>query len=506
MSKKTFYVSTPIYYPSGKLHIGHAYTTTLADILKRYKKEMGYETFFLTGSDEHGQKIEQKAEESKVSPQEYVDEMVLGFKELWRLLDISNDKFIRTTDSYHVETVKKIFTEIYKKGFIYPSIYEGKYCKSCEEFLTKEQMNEKGEHLVCLKEATNFKEETYMLKVSNFVNYLNEIFETNFLEPENRKKEMLNNFVNNNLEDLSITRISFTWGIPINENPKHIVYVWLDALTNYITALGYMQKDDNLFKKFWSKDTEIVQLVGKEITRFHSIYWPIILKTLDLRMPDKLLSHGWILSNNNKMSKSIGNVVDPIELIKKYSSDALRFYIANDLPMNRDGSFTEELFVESFNTNLANNFGNLISRVSQMIIKYFDGLLKATDIENHALVKEGIKTIESYQKLMNQYNISEATSKIIKLGQECNKFIEDSKPWVLAKENKIDELNNVLTILQRNILIISYLLKPILVKKYSQMIEQMGVDEEQVTFDNLLKNKIKYNKITNKLVLFERIK
>ncbi|QHX37069.1 methionine--tRNA ligase [Spiroplasma sp. BIUS-1] len=503
--KKTFYVTTPIYYPSGNLHIGHAYTTTLADVVSRYKKENGFEVFFLTGSDEHGQKIEQKAQENNLKPKEYVDEIVKGFVNLWKILDIEYDRFIRTTDEDHVFAVQQIFTELLEKDLIYPSTYKGKYCISCEEFLTTEQMDENFVHNVCGKEAKDFEEETYMLRVSKFQKYLQDLFETNFLEPEARKKEMLNNFINNDLEDLSVTRVSFNWGIQIKENPKHVIYVWLDALSNYITALGFKSKDDSLLKKFWSEDTEILQIIGKEITRFHSIYWPVMLDSLGLKAPNKLLSHGWILSGDKKMSKSIGNVLDPVEIINTYSSDALRFYIINNLPTDKDGSFTNELFIESFNNNLANNVGNLISRVSNMIIKYFDGILPKKDISNHWLVKKGLETIEDYKKNMDKYEMSEATQCVLKLGQECNKFIEDSKPWALEKEGKNEELLEVLSVLQKNIVIISYLLKPILVKSYPNMIKQMGLNPESINFENI-NGDLSYEKIIDKLVLFERIK
>ncbi|QEH62398.1 methionyl-tRNA synthetase [Spiroplasma chinense] len=505
--KKSFFVSTPIYYPSGKLHIGHTYTTTLADVMARYKKENGYDVFFLTGSDEHGQKIEQKANEANLTPKEYVDGIVESFKDLWTKLHIDFDRFIRTTDEDHMKAVQKIFSLLLEKELIYPSEYKGKYCVSCEEFLTYEQMDENFVHNVCKNVAKDFQEETYMLKVSAFKDFLVDLFKTNFLEPEARKKEMLNNFINNDLEDLSVTRVSFKWGIPVIENSNHVIYVWIDALSNYITALGWGSEDDSLLKKFWSKDSEVLQFVGKEITRFHSIYWPVILKSLDLKMPDKLLSHGWILSGGNKMSKSLGNVVDPIELIEKYSSDAVRFYVANNLPTDKDGNLTEELFVESFNTNLANNVGNLISRVSNMIIKYFDGKLNKVDLDlNRPLVKLGLETIDEYKKQMDVYNISEATQTVLKLGQECNKFIEDTKPWALEKEGKLEELNLVLSILQKNIIIISFLLKPILTENYSKMIGQMGLENNEINFENISENNFDYKQITNKLVLFERIK
>ncbi|ARU90874.1 methionyl-tRNA synthetase [Spiroplasma clarkii] len=459
----------------------------------------------MTGSDEHGQKIEQKAAEAGVTPQSYVDTIVSSFKDLWKILEIDYDRFIRTTDKDHVAAVQKLFSNLLAQDLIYPSKYKGKYCISCEEFLTAEQMDEGFIHKVCQKEAIDFEEETYMLRVSNFKKYLTELFETNFLEPEARKKEMLNNFINNNLEDLSVTRVSFDWGIQVLENPKHVIYVWLDALSNYITALGWGSEDNSKLKQFWIEG-EVLQYVGKEITRFHAIYWPVMLQALGLKAPDKLVSHGWILSKDTKMSKSLGNVIDPVEIIETYGADALRFYIANNLPTEKDGNFTNDLFIESFNTNLANNVGNLISRVSNMIIKYFDGLLPSVEIEQHPLIKSGEQTIKDYQKYMDQYNISEAVQSVLKLGNECNKFIEDVKPWALEKAGQISKLNEVLAILQRNITIIIYLLKPILVKSFEKMFNQMGLTSNTVNFETLKAKKFNYQKISSKEVLFERIK
>ena len=504
--KKAFFVSTPIYYPSGKLHIGHTYTTTLSDVVARYKKENGYDVFFLTGSDEHGQKIEQKAIEAGVTPKVYVDKIVTTFKELWTNLDIDYDRFIRTTDSDHYAAVQKLFSQLLEQNLIYPAKYKGKYCVSCEEFLTSEQMDENFTHVVCHQPAIDFEEETYMLKVSEFRDYLVELFKNDFLVPEARKKEMLNNFINNNLEDLSVTRVSFDWGVKVLENPKHVIYVWLDALSNYITALGWGSADTAQLEKFWTNG-EVLQFVGKEITRFHSIYWPVMLKALGLKAPDKLLSHGWILSKDTKMSKSLGNVIDPVEIINTYGSDALRFYIANNLPIDKDGNFTDELFIEAFNVNLANNVGNLISRVSNMIIKYFDGQLPKVDTNQFAtLIAAGEQSIVDYQTAMDAYNICEATQVALKLGNDCNKFIEEAKPWALEKEGKLDELAQVLSVLQKNIMIIAYLLKPILVKNYSKMVSQMGVAPEAVNWESLKTHNFNYQKITTKEVLFERIK
>lgn len=503
--KKSFFVSTPIYYPSGKLHIGHAYTTTLADVIARYKKEQGYDVYFLTGSDEHGQKIELKAKEANQTPKDYVNQIVKTFKTLWKNLNINYDKFIRTDDKDHIDAVQKAFSLLLKKDLVYLSNYSGKYCLSCEEFLKTDQMDGAFVHNVCLKTAIDFQEETYMLRVSMFRSYLNDLFKTNFLEPESRKNEMLTSFINNELEDLSITRINFSWGVPVLENKKHVIYVWFDALLSYISALGWGSEDETLLDKFWTNG-EVLQLIGKEITRFHSIYWPILLKAINLKAPDKLLSHGWILSKNIKMSKSIGNIVDPLELIDTYGADALRFYIINNLPTNKDGSFSEELFIESFNTNLANNIGNLISRVTNMIIKYFDGILPKVKIKENHLSKLGTQTIKEYEMLMDNYNMSEAVQVVLKLGSECNKFIEDEKPWSLEKENNKDKLAQILLTLQKNIIIIIYLLKPILTDSYDKMIDQMGVKNKNINFDSLKEHNFDFDKIILKDVLYKRIK
>ncbi|ATZ16922.1 methionyl-tRNA synthetase [Williamsoniiplasma luminosum] len=504
---KKFYVTTPIYYPSGKLHIGHAYTTTLADILKRYKQMQGFETFFLTGSDEHGQKIEQKAKEAGLEPKKYLDSIVLNFNELWEKLDIKFDKFIRTTDDYHQATVKKIFSILIEKDLIYKGFYEGLYCVSCEEFLSPDQINEAGLCKISNDRPQLVKEDTYFLRTSKFQDFVSDLLATDFLVPEYRRTEMLNNFVNPGIQDLSVTRVSFKWGISINEDPKHIVYVWLDALTNYITALGYLQNDDSNFQKFWSEDTEILQLAGKEIVRFHAIYWPIILKSLDLRMPNHLLAHGWILNKDTKMSKSLGNVVDPIEYIDTYGADALRFYIAYELPTDKDGNFTNEMFIESFNAHLANNVGNLISRVNNMITKYFDGEIKDIQNVDSDLIKLGNYTIDKYIELMDQYKISEAMRVVLDLGAAANKFIEVQEPWNLEKEGKTQELEMVMATLQRTLGIIVYLLKPVLVQNHDLMLEQIGLENVVLSFEELKTfETIKFKKLGDKKIIYQRLK
>ncbi|PPE05984.1 methionine--tRNA ligase [Williamsoniiplasma lucivorax] len=503
---KKFYVTTPIYYPSGKLHIGHAYTTTLADILTRYKQMQGYQTFFLTGSDEHGQKIEKKAKEAGLEPKQYLDGIITNFNELWEKLDIKFDKFIRTTDDYHKETVKKIFSTLVEKDLIYKGFYEGLYCVSCEEFLSPDQI-ENGICKISNDKPQTVQENTYFLRTSKFQNFIEELLKTDFLIPEYRRTEMLKNFVEPGIQDLSVTRVSFKWGIPINEDPEHIVYVWLDALTNYITALGYLQNDDANFKKFWAEDSEILQLAGKEIVRFHAIYWPIILQALDLRIPNHLLAHGWILNKDTKMSKTLGNVVDPIQYIEQYGADALRFYIAYELPTDRDGNFTNELFVESFNAHLANNVGNLISRVNNMITKYFAGQIQDVQNVDFDLITLGHQTIDKYIELMDQYKISEAMRVVLDLGAAANKFIEVQEPWNLEKLGKTKELEMVMATLQRTLAIIVYLLKPVLVKNYELMTEQVGLTNVEFSFAELKTFKtIKFKKLGDKKIIYQRLK
>ncbi|WP_269798737.1 methionine--tRNA ligase [Entomoplasma freundtii] len=506
MSKK-FYVTTPIYYPSGQLHLGHAYTTTLADIMKRYKQRQGYEVFFLTGSDEHGQKIAKKAAEFKMSPKAYLDERVDQFKDLWKKLHIDYDYFIRTTDENHVQAVQKIFEALETKGLIYKGHYEGLYCVSCEEFLTPEQIDETGCCKISQNKPEKLTEETYFLKVSAFQDFIEDLLKTDFLKPDYRRSEMLKNFVEPGLKDLSITRTSFDWGIPIIGDEKHVVYVWLDALSNYLTALGYFQTDKTQFEKFWAEDTEILQFVGKEIIRFHSIYWPVLLKSLDLRLPNTLLAHGWIMNKNTKMSKSLGNVIDPLVLINEFGADALRFYLAHDLPTERDGNFSGPLFIESFNVNLANNVGNLISRVNKMITQYSNGKLlnlKNVDLE---MIDLGHQTIDKYQKLMDNYQISEAINVVLDLGVALNKYIENEEPWVLDRDGYQEELEKVLVTLQRNLIIMTYLLEPVLVETTPEMFKQLGADkivwdpEKLKTFSHLHLDKLPERKI-----LFKRIK
>jgi len=506
--KKTFYITTPIYYPSGNLHVGHAYTTTLADILNRYKKEDGYETFFLTGSDEHGQKIERKAKDANLEPKEYLDQQVALFKELWKKLQIDYSKFIRTIDPSHEKTVQKIFSFLLEKGYLYQGEYEGLYCVTCEEFLGPDQIDEAGLCVVSHDKPQVVKEPTYFLKVSAFNNFVEKFLATDILQPASRRHELFKNFVEPGLKDLSVTRVSFKWGIPVLENPDHVIYVWLDALTNYLSALGYLQKDDANFEKFWSKDTEIVQLLGKEITRFHAIYWPIMLEMLNLRLPDHLISHGWILNKDTKMSKSLGNVINPLEFIDEFGADGLRFYLSYELPTDKDGNFSRELFIESYNAHLANNIGNLTSRVNNMITTYFDGYL-GTELEDDQEIEVlRQKTVQDYRQKMDLYDISNAIRTVLDFSNAMNKYIEVQEPWNLNKNQETEKLKQVLWTLQKAITTINYLMKPILVETYPEMMEQTGLKNlEQLNYDQIEKfTNLEFKKLGIKKVLFKRIK
>lgn len=504
---KRFLVTTPIYYPSGDLHLGHAYTTTLADVLKRYKTLQGYETFLLTGSDEHGQKIAKKALAANQEPLVYLDKQVAKFKDLWAKLKIDYDQFIRTTDPQHKKTVQKIFSDLLSKNLIYKGHYEGLYCTVCEEFLTPDQIDSQGLCILSKTKPEHLKEDTYFLKLKEFQHFAEDLLKSEWLIPKYRRAEIIKNFIRPGIKDLSVTRVSTKWGIPIKEDPKHVIYVWLDALTNYISALGYGQKNHQLLDKFWAEDTEIVQLIGKEIVRFHSIYWPVILKALGLRLPDKLIAHGWILNRDTKMSKSLNNVVNPLDIIERYGVDALRFYLAHELPTNRDGNFTIELFEESFNANLANNLGNLVSRVHNMVEKYRHGQLK-TPLHFDSEIKTRIENaLENYQIAMNQYNISEASHIALNLSAILNKYIEQSEPWKLTQPKDNARLDEVLATLQYGLWVIIHLLSPILVSKTPVMLEQIGWSKPLVAISDLKKTKgLKFETLGPKKIIFNRLK
>jgi methionyl-tRNA synthetase len=479
-SKKTFYITTPIYYPSDRLHIGHAYTTVAGDALARYKRLRGYDVRYLTGTDEHGQKIERKAKEAGVTPQEYVDGIVAGIKTLWDKLDISYDDFIRTTQERHKKAVQKIFKRLVDQGDIYLGEYEGWYCTPCESFYTEHQLVD-GKCPDCGRPVEKVKEESYFFKMSKYVDRLLDFYEKNpgFIQPESRKNEMINNFIKPGLEDLAVSRTAFEWGIKVPDDPKHVVYVWIDALTNYITALGYGSDDESLFNKYWPAD---VHLVGKEIVRFHTIYWPIMLMALGLPLPKKVFGHGWLLMKDGKMSKSKGNVVDPEPIIDRYGLDALRYYLLREVPFGADGVFTPEGFVERINYDLANDLGNLLHRTVAMIEKYFDGNVPAytgrvTDYD--ADLEEQVQaTVREVEEQMENLQFSVALTAIWQLIGRTNKYIDETTPWVLAKdEGKREALASVMVHLAEALRAVAVLLRPFLTTTPQKIFEQLGITD-----------------------------
>ncbi len=490
MTENTFYITTPIYYPSGKLHIGSAYTTIACDVLARYKRLMGYDVFYLTGLDEHGQKIQSKAEQAGVSPQAYVDGMAEGVKELWELLDISYDKFIRTTDDYHEKVVADIFERLLAQGDIYLGEYTGWYSVSDEEFFTESQLKE-----VFRDEAGNViggiapsghevelvSEESYFFKLSKYADRLVTFFEEHpeFITPAGRMNEMIKNFIEPGLEDLAVSRTTFSWGVKVPSNPKHVVYVWLDALVNYITALGYGQADETNFEKFWPAD---VHMIGKDILRFHSIYWPIILMALDLPLPKRLVAHGWFVMKDGKMSKSKGNVVYPEPLVEHFGLDSLRYYLMRSLPVGSDGTFTPEDYVNRINYELANDLGNLLNRTVAMVNKYFDGqvpsfrpAVTAFDADLEAVVAESIRLYHVY---MNSVNYPKALEEVWNIIARTNKYIDETAPWLLAKEeDKRDELAAVMSHLTASLRVVAHLLKPFMMETSDAIMLQLGLTE-----------------------------
>ena len=497
--KPTFYITTPIYYPSGKLHIGNSYTTIACDVLARYKRLQGYDVFFLTGTDEHGLKIEQKAQALGMQPQEYVDKMAADIKELWKKLEITNDKFIRTTDDYHEKAVQNIFEKLLAKGDIYLGKYRGWYSVSDEEYFTESQLAEVyrdedgnmiGGKAPSGHEVQLVEEDCYFFKMSKYADRLVKYYEEHpdFIIPDTRKNEMLNNFIKPGLEDLALTRTSFNWGVKVPSNPEHVVYVWIDALCNYITALGYETgDDDSLFKKYWPAD---VHMVGKEIVRFHTIYWPIILMALDLPLPKHIIGHGWLLMRDGKMSKSKGNVVYPEMIVERYGLDALRYYLMRAVPFGNDGVFTPEDFIGKINFDLANDLGNLLNRTVAMINKYRGGQIPELKSGVTAFDKDledvAANTIKNFEEQMDSVHFSNALDEVWKLVARSNKYIDETEPWILAKdETKKDELDSVLAHLAASLRLVAILIQPVMTHTPKEIFAQLGLNSDDMAIQGV---------------------
>ena len=501
--KKTFYITSPIYYPSGKFHIGTAYTTILCDCIKKYKSLRGYDSYFLTGLDEHGQKIQTVAEKRGLTPQEHVDEMSEDAKRLWNLLEIDYNDFIRTTEPRHEKMVEEIFDKLMEQGDIYKGEYEGWYCMPCETFFTQTQLVD-GKCPDCGRDVTKMKEESYFFNMKKYQEKIEKFYEDNpdFIQPLSRKNEIFNNFIKPGLEDLCVSRTSFDWGVKVKKDPKHVVYVWLDALTNYITALGYGTENDELFKKYWPADLHIV---GKDIIRFHGIYWPIFLMALELPLPKKIYAHGWFMMKDGKMSKSKGNVIYPELLVNRYGVDATKYYLLKELGFGQDGVFSPEDFVERFNSDLCNDLGNLLNRTIGMLNKYFGGIIPAYKghvtefdeiLENYTLEK-----IKEVEKLMDEYHVSQAISEIWNIVSRTNKYIDETMPWVLAKEENKEKLESVMYHLVENLRKIAILIKPFISNTSIEMFRQLNIiDIELQNWDSLYR----YDLIKDEIKVIEK--
>ena len=505
--KEKFYLTTPIYYPSANFHIGHCYTTIIADAIARYKRLNGYDVFFLTGTDEHGQKIEKKAIKAGVSPKEYVDKIVENAKDLWKSLDISYDKFIRTTDSEHVACVQKIFEKLYQQGDIYKGEYKGLYCTPCESFWTETQLKD-GKCPDCGRDVHEVKEEAYFFRLSKYQDRLVNYIEAHpeFIQPVSRKNEMINNFIKPGLEDLCVSRTSFKWGIPVTFDNKHIVYVWIDALSNYISALGYLSEDDSVFKKYWPANLHIV---GKEIVRFHTIIWPIMLMALGLELPKKVFGHGWLIIDGGKISKSLGNYQDPREYIAMYGIDAVRYFVLREVPFGNDGNFSVDAMVTRANADLANVLGNLVNRTIGMINKYFDGVVTNTRCSEELdadLIKFALSLKDKVNEDMDKLEVSSALEHIFDLFRACNKYIDETMPWILAKEDdKKDRLATVLYNLVESIRIGTVLLSPFVPSASERIFKQLNTDMKDMVSVNEFGGYVSGTRVGTADPIFQRI-